>query len=168
MHFEIQPATLQHASAICDVLRASITFCCTADHRDDPETVARWLANKTVAQVEKWIAASDSVAVVASRAHDVLGVALVSGNTLALCYVVPRALHQGVGKALLRAAQAGASARGVEVLQLDSTRTALPFYSRNGFSACGPLQRWAGLECQPMRKSLVADVSPPDTVGDAR
>jgi GNAT superfamily N-acetyltransferase len=88
-----------------------------------------------------------------------LGVALLSGQELALCYVVPRALYQGVGKVLLQLAEKEASARGVDVLRLDSTRTAFPFYSRNGFSASGPVRRWAGLEAQPMSKRLLANSS---------
>lgn len=88
-----------------------------------------------------------------------LGVALRSGQELALCYVVPRALYQGVGKALLQLVEKEASARGVEVLTLDSTKTAFPFYSRNGFTACGPVRLWAGLEAQPMTKTLLASAS---------
>lgn len=156
MTFEIRAAVPDDASAICDVLRESIQVCCKADHQDDPAIVVRWLANKTTENVKKWVTAPDSVALVASRGKDMLGVALLSGHELALCYVVPRAMHQGVGKALLQSVEKAASARGVEVLTLDSTKTALQFYTRNGFSCCGPVRSWAGLEAQPMSKALHA------------
>jgi len=157
---EIRPAVPEDAAAICDVLRESIQVCCKADHHDDPAIVARWLANKTTENVEKWVTAPHLVALVATRADDMLGFALLTGQELALCYVVPRALYQGVGKALLQSVERSASARDVEVLTLDSTKTAFPFYSRNGFSACGPVRSWAGLEAQPMTKTLRASAPP--------
>lgn len=160
MTFDIRAASLGDASAICDVLHESIQLCCKADHHDDTAIVARWLANKTTENVKKWVTAPDSVALVASRGHDMLGVALLTGHELALCYVIPRALHLGVGKALLQSIEEAASTRGVEVLTLDSTKTALPFYTRNGFLFCGPVRFWAGLEAQPMSKTLQVRASP--------
>ena len=154
MTFEIRAAVPEDASAICDVLRESIQVCCKADHQDDPAIVARWLANKTTENVKEWVTAPDAVALVASRGDDLLGVTLLIERELALCYVVPRALHQGIGKALLQSIEKEASARGVEVMTLDGTKTALPFYTRNGFSSCGPVRSWAGLEAQPMTKTL--------------
>jgi GNAT superfamily N-acetyltransferase len=162
---EIRAAVPEDASAICDVLRESIQACCKADHLDDPAIVARWLANKTTENVKKWVTDPDSVALVALRGHDMLGVALLTGQELALCYVVPRALHQGVGKALLQSVEKAASARGVEVLTLDSTKTAFPFYTRNGFSSWGSVRSWAGLEAQPMSKTLQVQTSPTGGAG---
>ena len=156
MTAEIRAAVPEDAAAICDVLRESIQVCCKADHLDDPAIVARWLANKTTENVEEWVTAPHLVALVATRAEDTLGFALLTGHELALCYVVPRAMYQGVGKALLQSIEKAAAARGVEVLTLDSTKTALQFYTRNGFSFCGPVRSWAGLEAQPMSKALHA------------
>ena len=83
-----------------------------------------------------------------------VGFALLTGATLALCYVVPDALHQGVGRALLVAAEAHAQQAGLAVLWLESTRTAEAFYRRNGYEPAFALQSWAGLQAQPMRKVL--------------
>lgn len=159
MTIGVRAATAEDVAAMCDVLRESIAVCCEADHHGDPVVVSRWLANKTVENVKQWIAAPDSVALVALRGDDMLGVALLSGQDLALCYVVPRALYQGVGKALLQSVEKEASARGVEVMTLDSTKTAFSFYSRNGFTACGPVRKWAALEAQPMSKRLLSNSS---------
>jgi GNAT superfamily N-acetyltransferase len=159
MTAEIRAAFPEDAAAICDVLHDSIQVCCKADHHDDPTIVSRWLANKTADNVRQWVAAPDAVTLVASRGDDLLGVALLRGHELALCYLVPRALYQGVGKALLQSVEKAASVRGVEVLTLDSTKTAFLFYSRNGFTACGPVRSWAGLEAQPMTKTLRACAS---------
>ncbi len=87
--------------------------------------------------------------------EEAIGFALVIADELALCYAMPQVLHQGVGKALLREATSRAVAPGITALRLDSTRTALPFYLRNGFAIAGPARHWAGLEAQPMRKPLV-------------
>ena len=43
----IRDATPADAVKACDVLRASITELCTADHRQDPDILAHWLASKT-------------------------------------------------------------------------------------------------------------------------
>lgn len=83
-----------------------------------------------------------------------VGFALLKGATLALCYVVPDALQQGVGRALLAAAEAHARQAGLAALGLESTRTAEVFYHRNGYEPAGALQSWAGLQAQPMRKAL--------------
>ena len=42
----VRPATRDDAGAMSDLLVASITALCVADHHNRPEVVARWLANK--------------------------------------------------------------------------------------------------------------------------
>lgn len=85
--------------------------------------------------------------------------ALISGTALALCYVVPDALHQGVGRALLVEVESLAIQAGIESMELKSTRTAEAFYLRNGFEPSGPPLSWGGLQSQPMRKRLVTSSS---------
>ncbi|MFT3814051.1 MAG: GNAT family N-acetyltransferase [Acidovorax sp.] len=159
MQIKIRIAEAEDAAAACEVIRRSISLCCADDHHNDPEIISRWLANKTPENIAAWIVTKDSIALIAHRSGQTLGFALVVKDELALCYVVPQVLHQGVGKALLREAASQAIVRGVEVLRLDSTRTALPFYLRNGFSITGPSRSWAGLEAQPMNKNIVANIA---------
>lgn len=83
-----------------------------------------------------------------------VGFALLARTTLALCYVVPEALHQGVGLALLSEAEAQARKWGLAALGLESTRTAEDFYHRHGYVPHGAVQTWTGLQAQPMRKVL--------------
>lgn len=125
-----------------------------ADHGNDPAILAAWLANKTPEILTAWIAAPGAVAWGAYRADTMVGFALLTHATLALCYLLPEALHQGVGRALLHQAEAHARKAGVTALALDSTRTAEAFYRRNGFAPVGAVQAWAGLKAQPMRKAL--------------
>ena len=142
------------AEAACHVVCQSITHCCVADHGNVPAILAAWLANKTPENLAAWISAPGAAAWGAYRAETMVGFALLTQATLALCYVVPDALHQGVGRALLVAAEAHARQAGLAVLGLESTRTAEPFYRRNGYKPAGALQSWAGLQAQPMRKVL--------------
>lgn len=83
-----------------------------------------------------------------------VGFALLARPTLALCYVVPEALHQGVGRGLLQRVEAHAREVGLAALGLESTRTAEAFYRRHGYVPHGAVQTWAGLQAQPMRKVL--------------
>lgn len=156
---DVRAATTLDATAICDVIRRSISACCVADHRNDPDIVSAWLRNKTPENAAMWIGSADAIAVVALRGSDLVGFALSNRDELALCYVAPEALHQGAGKGLLRAIESRALSRGVSKLRLDSTRTARDFYARNGFSVSGPAQVWAGMEGTPMVKHLTVDPS---------
>jgi GNAT superfamily N-acetyltransferase len=116
--------------------------------------LAAWLANKTPENLAAWIAAPGAAAWGAYRADVMVGFVLRRHATLALCYVLPEALHQGVGRGLLREAEAHARQAGVTALELESTRTAQAFYLRNGYVPAGAVQVWAGLQAQPMRKPL--------------
>jgi hypothetical protein len=44
---EVRDAVREDAPAACEVIRRSISELCEADHRNDPEILKRWLANKT-------------------------------------------------------------------------------------------------------------------------
>lgn len=87
-------------------------------------------------------------------AEQAVGTTLITGNELSLCYVTPEVLHQGIGKQLLVQTESIAVTQGISSLRLDSTKTAIPFYLRHGFSITGPAHSWAGLEAQPMLKVL--------------
>lgn len=151
---QLKPVTAHAAADACAVICQSIIGCCVLDHRHDATILNAWLANKTPDNLAAWISAPDATAWGAYRGDTMVGFALLKGATLALCYVVPDALHQGVGRALLAEAEAHARQAGLAVLGLESTRTAEDFYQRNGYEPAGALQSWAGLHAQPMRKVL--------------
>lgn len=151
---QLKPVTAHAAADACTVIRQSITHCCVLDHHHDTTILKAWLANKTPDNLAAWITAPDATAWGAYRGATMVGFALLKAATLALCYVVPDALHQGVGRALLAEAEAHARHAGLAALRLESTRTAEDFYQRNGYEPAGALQSWAGLHAQPMRKVL--------------
>ncbi|PIF91426.1 acetyltransferase (GNAT) family protein [Acidovorax sp. 62] len=157
-HTDVCRANAAEAAQACDVVRQSITHCCALDHRDDPQVLAAWLANKTAERFAAWMTAPGAMAWGAYRGGDegarMVGFVLLMQSKLALCYVVPQALHQGVGRALLQAAEDAARQAGVAAVELESTRTAEPFYRRHGYEPAGAVQAWAGLQAQPMRKRL--------------
>lgn len=142
------------AGSVCHVLVRSITECCAEDHRDDPALLHLWLHNKTPDNVRAWLDAPECFAIVAEVGRSIVGFAIASGNQIALCYVVPEALHTGVGKAMLQAMEVHAAGSGIQTLQLESTRTAKAFYLRNGFVSAGPPVFAFGMEGQPMAKRL--------------
>lgn len=150
----VRPVVADDAADACTVVRQSITHCCALDHHNDADILGAWLSNKTPENLAAWIAAPGAAAWGAYRGQAMVGFALLTRSTLALCYVVPEALHQGVGRALLLKAEAHARREGVITLSLDSTRTAEAFYRRNGYEPSGPVQAWAGLVAQPMRNHL--------------
>ena len=55
-----------------------------------------------------------------------------------LNYVLPEALHRGVGKRMLQALESHAIASGVEHIELMSSIPAKAFYERNGYVSNGP------------------------------
>ncbi len=54
-----------------------------------------------------------------------------------LNYVLPEALHRGVGKRMLQALESHAITSGVEHIELMSTIPAKAFYERNGYVSNG-------------------------------
>ena len=150
----VMPVGADAAEAACAVTRQSITHCCVLDHANDAAILTAWLANKTPENLAAWMAAPGAAAWGAYRGETMVGFALRAQATLALCYVVPEALHRGVGRALLQHVEAHARDVGLATLDLESTRTAEPFYRHHGYVPHGVAQAWAGLQAQPMRKRL--------------
>lgn len=157
MGFEIRTATPDDASAACSVLRRSISECCVADHHDAPEILDGWLGNKTPDNVASWISSPSNYTVVAVRDGQVVGVSLLTqAGKLSLCYLLPEALHAGIGKAMLTEVERQASDWGISVLRLHSTSTASAFYARNGYVSAGKEKSCYGVECDFFWKKLNA------------
>jgi len=150
----VRVAAAVHPADACGVIRQSITHCCVLDHANDAAILTAWLANKTPENLAAWMAAPGAVAWGAYRGETMVGFALRAQATLALCYVVPEALRRGVGRALLQHVEAEAREVGLATLDLESTRTAEPFYRRHGYVPHGVVRTWAGLQAQPMCKVL--------------
>lgn len=149
-------AQARDAAAAVEVLRRSIIELCVADHQGDPETLAKWLSNKTEERFRAWIDSPEQYLVVAERAGALCGVGMLGGTgEIQLCYVMPGLASQGVGRALLQALETQAEAWGLSRLQLSSTIGAKRFYERAGYRPTGkPTTGFGITECHPYEKHL--------------
>ena len=132
----IRPAKAEDACAACSVIRRSITELCHADHSGDEVFLGKWLSNKTVENVTRWI--RQSHVVVAEEAGTSLGVAAMTDTgKITLNYVSPHARFQGVSKALMQWLEARARTLSLTECVLEATQTALPFYESLGYVKSG-------------------------------
>ena len=132
----IQKATPKDAEAACAVLVRSIKEICAPYYENDQEILAQWLENKTPANVRRWIDRCYCVVAVNGKGL-VVGFASISGPEIMLNYVLPEALHRGIGKGMLQALENHAIASGVEHIDVVSTIPAKAFYERNGYVSNG-------------------------------
>ena len=164
MSLDIRPAVAQDAEAACNVLRRSISECCVLDHGGDPAILAAWLGNKTPAMVASWFGSPTNVSLVALRDGAVVGVALLTAaGKLALCYLQPEALGQGIGKALLADVETRAVALGMKTLFLHSTATAEGFFANLGYRRDGNVRAPYGIDTVLFWKPLVENAAVPDS-----
>ena len=125
---EIRDATADDAALACDVLRRSIAELCIADHRNDPEILMKWLANKTPDIVASWIVDPNSSVLLAAEGDAVLGVgAVTDGGEITLNYVSPAARFCGVSRAVLVALEARALERRTFMTVTDSSAESSPW-----------------------------------------
>ena len=144
---EVRVAVSTDADAACNVLRRSITECCELDHKNDPAILDAWLGNKTPQMVANWFSSPTNFSLVAVSEGVLVGVALLTGaGKLALCYLLPEARGQGVGKALLARVEEQACSWGVKALQLHSTATGQEFFARRGYVDAGKVRSPYGVE----------------------
>ena len=127
----VRAATRADATDISELLIASITMLCGADHHDDPAALAAWLANKTPAGVRKWLASPDMKLFVAERDSDIAAVGAIStSREIGLNYVLPAHRFACVSKVLLKTMEVEL---GPGDATLTSTATAHRFYRRMGW-----------------------------------
>lgn len=153
----IRPAVATDAEAVCAVLRLTILETCADDHRHEQTILDAWLGNKHPAQVAAWMAVPANRMLVAcdGETDALLGVALINqAGKLALCHVLPSAQRQGIGRALLEAAEAQARQWGVRKVHIHGTSNSRGFYARYGYLNAGKEKTCYGVECDLLWKQL--------------
>ena len=152
----IRAAAADDAEAAIDVVRRSITELCVGDHRNDPATLSRWLANKTPESFRGWLANPGNSCLVATSGGHVCGVGLLRPDgEIVLFFLRPGLQRQGIGTSIYRALEEKAIARGMKRLHLGSTLMARSFYESMGFRPCGPVQMlYDLLPAHPYEKTL--------------
>lgn len=144
----IRNARRADAPAMSAVLIASITELCAADHDNDPDRLAEWLANKTPSGVAAWFDNPDNTLVVAERGGQIAAVGGFSASReITLNYIAPAHRFAGVSTALLEAMELEL---GPGEARLNSTATARHFYLGRGWTEAGPRD----IAGYPMRKLL--------------
>lgn len=152
----IRAAVAADAGAATEVVRRSITELCRADHQDDPDTLERWLANKTPAYFRTWIERAENYCVVGELDQALAGVGLLhASGEIRLFYLAPGCQRRGLGRAIHAALERYALGLRLTRLDLCSTEGARAFYEALGYQACAPARELHGvLRCHPYSKSL--------------
>jgi GNAT superfamily N-acetyltransferase len=153
---EVRDAVREDAPAACEVIRRSISELCEADHRNAPEILRRWLANKTPEIVGWRIMKPGNSVLVALDDDSILAVGSVTdAGEINLNYISPDARFRGVSRAVVTALEARALERGADRRTLLSTETAHRFYESVGYIEDGaPQGRFGTASSYPMSKRL--------------
>jgi len=139
---------------MCEVLRRSIVELCVRDHRNDPERLAEWLADKTPGQVAGWIAFPGNQLFVAAAGEAIVAVGgLNAKGEITLNYVSPDGRFQGVSRAMLQTLERALREKGHRRATLTSTLTAHDFYLAAGYADCGT-KAWETGAWPRMEKAL--------------
>lgn len=156
MMLAVRPAYYEDATAAVQVVRRSIEELCADDHRNDADTLARWLANKTLEHFQSWITNPDNFCVIAEDVGCLQGVGLLHrSGEIRLFYLAPGVQRRGIGKAIHAALENQARNWKLPKLHLDSTFLARPFYEALSYVAAGePKPRFGVLQCYPYEKPL--------------
>jgi N-acetylglutamate synthase-like GNAT family acetyltransferase len=126
-------ARIDDAAEACLIIRKSISELCSSDHGGDEKLLAKWLSNKTVDNVRKWILRWHFFVV--EEVGTMLGVgAIDASGKITLNCVSPDARFRGVSKALVLCMEGQARALGIEECSLETTQTALRFYRGLGYA----------------------------------
>jgi N-acetylglutamate synthase-like GNAT family acetyltransferase len=155
----VRRAESHDAEAAVAVLRESIAQLCVDDHKNDPATLDEWLRNKTADQFRAWVSSPSRFVIVAEDELGIAGVAAfhISGE-IRLCYVRPGLQGLGIGRSLVTALEAQATAMGIRKLYLKSTSGARSFYEHRGYVGTGPATCGFGsAACFPYEKVLLAE-----------
>jgi GNAT superfamily N-acetyltransferase len=138
-------ATAYDACDAIEVVRDAI-MACTADHRNDPATLERWLANKQPESFARWTANPDNFRVVEEVEGRVRGVGVLRRDgELLLFYVAPDYQRHGLGRKIHAALEARANEWDLAKLHLESTLAACQFYESLGYRSDGPAKRLFGV-----------------------
>ena len=149
----IRPATLDDAPAMSAVLIASITELCGADHKNNPDALASWLANKTPDGIAQWFGNPANSLFVAERDGEIAAVGAVNRPP-----DDPSQLR--LAPPSLRGRQQGACSPrwnriwGRAWRDLESSQTARQLYLDAGWVEAGPPEPHQFVPGYPMRKIL--------------
>lgn len=138
MNVKISTATQAQSAEIIQLIRASITELCAADHGNQSEPLAEWLSNKTTENMHNWLLDSTKTFIIARISSQIsdqiigMGCANNSGRIL-MNYVHPEYRFIGVSKAIMQHLESHLQALGIQKATLESSKTAYKFYQSMGW-----------------------------------
>ena len=132
---KIVAAGPESSQEVCDLLTRSISESCAKDHRNNPEILRDWLANKTPENIRTWIENNRTLCAISEQGKVVGVLQASSENRILLNYVDPDHLNSGIGTLMLEALEK-AIGRGNQLF-VETTETARPFYYKKGFRKIG-------------------------------
>jgi GNAT superfamily N-acetyltransferase len=149
----IEPAKIEDAQIIIDVIKQSIKNC-TLDHHDDPVIIADWLSNKTAENMRHWI--KDSYAFIFKDHQQIVGfILLTKAGTISLNYTLPAFQNKGIGSQLIRHIIQVARENNIETLNVESTLTAKAFYLSHHFECMHDIYENNQLLGYSMKRHLI-------------
>lgn len=143
------------ASHIRDVHVASVHTLCAKDYT--PEQLTAWTDREPEAYRTR-MDQPDGAFLVAEWGKKIVGFSSLLGEEVLSLYVHPDHAGRGVGGALMDAIEEAARKKGVVVLRLNSSLTAVPFYEKRGYRNVRPslfhLPNGVDIPCFAMTKRL--------------
>jgi GNAT superfamily N-acetyltransferase len=155
---QFREARPEDSDGMSRVLIESIAHLCHPDHRGDSALVESWTANKTPAELVRWVTNPANHLYVIEEEDEILCVGAFSdAGEIQLNYVAPKARFSGVSKLMLENLEDEMRERGIRNAHLNSTETAHRFYLSAGWVDDGsdadrPVL--FGLRAYPMTKTL--------------
>lgn len=151
----VRPAAEADVPAMSEVMTASVTELCGADHHNDPDSIAQWVANRTHEGVRAMMARPGQQFFVAERQGKIAAVGAINHEGVVIFnYVSPRHRFKGVSRALMARLEEALAAAGHAEGRLVSTVTAHRFYLEGGWIDDGPPLIEGFSTSYPMRKRL--------------
>ena len=151
----IRKATRSDVQAIWDVRIAAIRAQCRGFY--SAEILDAWTSGDPTEQFALWVVSSFYVAVHDDRVLGSGAIDMESGQIDAI-FVLPDLMGKGIGSQLLACLEDMAIAAGLNLVVLDATLNAAPFYRKCGYEGnfVGVYQspRGFNLDCVPMNKAL--------------
>ncbi|PYF10373.1 ribosomal protein S18 acetylase RimI-like enzyme [Rhodobacter viridis] len=157
----IRPARSEELTVLSEVIGASITALCRADHRDDPERIRPWVASNSPMTLNSILHDPAQRLFVAEPETGIVAVGGIDWRhqpdgqgRIRLLFAAPEAQGKGCGRALLAALEEELRAHGRVEARLTATNTALAFYRSQGWQMD---DRGGGgwLLGHPLRKRLI-------------
>ena len=129
---KIRPATHDDAAEIFRVHVTSVREVCSADYT--LEEIEAWVGPRRPEHILWGMTKNGETMLVAEEDSEIVGFGSLKGDRIIAVYVLPNRLRRGIGKRIIEHLKENARERKIAGLKLDSTVTAVPFYTAQGYA----------------------------------